>query len=91
MKILRKEKNFLGMKNLQQKEQKNTNAEEKPAEVKQSDAKPVATIVEETAPTSFDSPEAEAKFYRSQADKLAKQAAEFRRKAEDLVPTTKKK
>lgn len=66
-------------------------AEEKPAEVKQSDAKPVATIVEETTPTSFDSPEAEAKFYRSQADKLAKQAAEFRRKAETLVPTAKKK
>jgi len=40
--------------------------------------------------TSFDSPEAEAKHYRSQADKLAKQAAEMRRKAEELVPTKKK-
>lgn len=40
---------------------------------------------------SFSSPEAEAKFYRSQADKLAKQAAEFRRKAEELVPTKKSK
>lgn len=35
-------------------------------------------------------PEDQAKFYRSQADKLAKQAAEFRRKAEELVPTKKK-
>jgi hypothetical protein len=35
-------------------------------------------------------PDEVAKFYRSQADKLAKQAAEFRRKAEDLVPTKKK-
>ena len=40
---------------------------------------------------SFDSPEAEAKFYRSQADKLAKQAADFRRKAEELAPTKKAK
>lgn len=39
---------------------------------------------------TFDSPEAEAKFYRSQADKLAKQAAEMRRKAEELAPTKKK-
>lgn len=31
-----------------------------------------------------------AKHYRSQADKLAKEAAQFRRLAEDLVPTTKK-
>lgn len=43
-----------------------------------------------STPVSFDSPEAEAKYYRSQADALAKQAAEFRRKAEDLVPTKKK-
>jgi hypothetical protein len=41
--------------------------------------------------TSFDSAESEAKHYRSQADKLAKQAAEFRRKAEELVPTKKSK
>lgn len=40
---------------------------------------------------TFESEEAEAKFYRSQADKLAKQAAEFRRKAEGLVPTKKAK
>lgn len=43
------------------------------------------------AKPSFDSPEAEAKFYRSQADKLAKQAADFRRKAEELAPTKKVK
>ena len=42
-------------------------------------------------PVSFASPEAEAKHYRSQADRLAKQAAEMRRKAEDLVPTKKAK
>jgi len=41
-------------------------------------------------PTKFDSAEAEAKHYRSQADKLAKQAADMRRKAEELVPTKKK-
>jgi hypothetical protein len=49
-----------------------------------------ASVNETETPTSFTSAEAEAKFYRSQADKLAKQAAEFRRKAEDLVPTKKK-
>ena len=41
-------------------------------------------------PTTFDSPDEEAKFYRSQADKLAKEAANYRRKAEELVPTKKK-
>jgi len=39
---------------------------------------------------TFDSPETEAKYYRSQADKLAKQAADFRRRAEELVPVKKK-
>jgi hypothetical protein len=47
-------------------------------------------VNQEAAEPTFDSPEAEAKYYRSQADKLAKQAAEMRRKAEDLVPTKKK-
>jgi hypothetical protein len=46
-------------------------------------------VVESTL--TFDSPETEARHYRSQADKLAKQAAEMRRKAEDLVPTKKPK
>lgn len=49
------------------------------------------SVTETVTPTSFDSPDSEAKFYRSQADKLAKQAAEFRRKAEELVPTKKAK
>jgi len=38
-----------------------------------------------------DSPETTAKLYRSQADKLAKEAAKFRRLAEELVPTKKAK
>ena len=63
---------------------------------KKEDAKPTATV-ENTAPavdvTIADpdaSPEATAKMYRSQADKLAKEAAHFRRLAENLVPTKKK-
>lgn len=51
-------------------------------------AKP--TVIQEDIQTVFDSPDTEAKYYRSQADKLAKQAAEMRRKAEELVPTKKK-
>jgi hypothetical protein len=53
------------------------------------------------APVKFDEPAeviadlndpvGTAKLYRSQADKLAKQAAEFRRKAEELAPTKKTK
>ena len=35
-------------------------------------------------------PDAQAKEYRSKADKLSKEAASFRRMAEELVPTTKK-
>ena len=38
-----------------------------------------------------ESPEAQAKHFRSEADRLAKQAAEMRRKAEELVPTKKAK
>ena len=55
-------------------------------------AKTTSASVNESAetPVTFDTPEAEAKFYRSQADKLAKQAAEMRRKAEELAPTKKK-
>lgn len=52
--------------------------EETPAEV---------TISE---PSQDLSPEDQAKHYRSQADKLAKQAATFRRLAEELAPTKKK-
>lgn len=56
-------------------------------------AKTTSASVNEEPQTaaSFDTPEAEAKFYRSQADKLAKQAAEMRRKAEELVPVKKSK
>jgi len=38
-----------------------------------------------------DTLEDQAKFYRSQADKLAKESAAMRRKAEELVPTKKTK
>lgn len=53
---------------------------------------PTATpeIATAETPLTFDSPEDEAKHYRSQADKLAKEAAKFRRLAEELVPTKKK-
>jgi hypothetical protein len=42
-------------------------------------------------PGPNDTPETTAKMYRSQADKLAKEAANFRRLAEELVPTKKAK
>jgi hypothetical protein len=35
-------------------------------------------------------PESQAKQFRSEADRLSKQAAELRRQAEALVPTVKK-
>lgn len=58
--------------------------------------KPKAEVKTETAtveavPDANASSEDQAKFYRSQADKLSKQAAEMRRKAEELVPTKKAK
>jgi vacuolar-type H+-ATPase subunit I/STV1 len=46
---------------------------------------------EETVASPTATPESTAKKYRSIADKLAKEAAQYRRMAEDLVPTTKKK
>lgn len=58
------------------------------------DIAPVAPVkFEEPAEVVADpnDPVSTAKMYRSQADKLAKQAAEFRRKAEELVPTKKPK
>jgi hypothetical protein len=59
------------------------------------EAKPTAVVtkVPEAKPEaqiSFNTPEDQAKHYRSQADKLAKEAANFRRLAEELVPTKKK-
>lgn len=50
-----------------------------------------ATATEEIKPVMGDTPEEQAKFYRSQADKLAKEAAAMRRKAEELAPTKKTK
>jgi len=68
----------------------------KDADLSKAPADPVATKetaktaeVTVTAPTG--TPEEQAKFFRSQADKLAKEAAAMRRKAEELVPTVKKK
>lgn len=49
----------------------------------------VASATVENDPNA--TPESRAKYFRSQADKLAKQAAEFRRKAEELAPTKKAK
>lgn len=56
-------------------------------------AQPATTeqVSEPAVAKTFSNADDEAKFYRSQADKLAKQAAEFRRKAEELVPTKKAK
>jgi len=48
------------------------------------------TEVVADAPAANATPEDQAKFYRSQADKLSKQAADMRRKAEELSPTVKK-
>lgn len=59
-------------------------------EVAEPVSQPVTDLIESTTPVTFDSPEDEAKHYRSQADKLAKEAAKFRRLAEELVPTKKK-
>lgn len=47
-------------------------------------------VVEAVVVDPILNPDAAAKHYRSQADKLAKEAAQFRRMAEELVPTVKK-
>lgn len=51
-----------------------------------------ASVNAEVVEVAFDAsdPIAAAKHYRSQADKLSKEAASYRRLAEDLVPTVKK-
>ena len=55
------------------------------------EVKPPLSEMEETViSTPTGTPEDQAKFYRSQADKLAKEAAAMRRKAEELAPTKKK-
>jgi hypothetical protein len=50
------------------------------------------SITEDTQPAVVNlSPEEQAKKFRSEADRLSKQAADLRRQAESLVPTVKKK
>ena len=53
--------------------------------------KTTSASVNETAVADPSDPVGTAKMYRSQADKLAKEAANFRRLAEELVPTKKSK
>lgn len=70
--------------------------EQTPAEVPEIVTKQEVPTIHEAAatvgePGASDSPEDKAKFYRSNADKLAKQAAHYRRLAEELVPTKKSK
>lgn len=59
------------------------------------EVKEVAKVTEMPTPTAIPeatgTPEEQAKFYRSQADRLAKEAAAMRRKAEELAPTKKVK
>jgi len=64
-------------------------------EVKQAEETVVTpTVAETVAPTVTANvtltPESQAKQFRSEADRLSKQAAELRRQAEALVPTVKK-
>lgn len=51
----------------------------------------IGKTVSSAAETIPSTPEEQAKDYRSKADKLAKEAAAFRRLAEELVPTKKSK
>lgn len=67
---------------------------DKSKEPKVEPAKQVGKVEESIVPmvpNENDSPEDKAKMYRSQADKLSKEAAKFRRLAEELVPTKKAK
>lgn len=51
-----------------------------------------ASVNEDVQPAVVNlTPEEQARNFRSEADRLSKQAAEMRRKAEELVPTAKKK
>jgi hypothetical protein len=52
---------------------------------------PATTETPTVIPEATGTAEEQAKFYRSQADKLSKDAAAMRRKAEELVPTKKAK
>ena len=51
---------------------------------------PVAAVTNATITEATGTPEEQAKFYRSHADRLSKEAAAMRRKAEELAPTKKK-
>ena len=55
------------------------------------DASAITATIETATAVDLNDPEATAKHYRSQADRLAKEAAQFRRMAEELVPTKKPK
>ena len=71
-----------------------SNDESKVIEAKKETAKndtPATATIETPKAVDLNDPEATAKHYRSQADKLAKEAAQFRRMAEELVPTKKVK
>lgn len=57
---------------------------------KQTKKEEVKTEVKEEVKISDLSPEEQAKKFRSEADRLSKEAASLRRKAEELVPTKKK-
>jgi hypothetical protein len=68
--------------------------ESKVIEAKKEAAKEATLVtdkVETATAVDLNDPVATAKHYRSQADKLAKEAAQFRRMAEELVPTKKVK
>jgi hypothetical protein len=68
--------------------------ENKAIEAKKEAAKETTSVtanVETVTAVDLNDPVATAKHYRSQADKLAKEAAQFRRMAEELVPTKKVK
>ena len=62
--------------------------ESKQAETKVETKVETKPVVEE--PTIPLTPEEQAKKYRSEADRLSKEAASLRRQAEDLIPTAKK-
>jgi hypothetical protein len=68
--------------------------ESKVIEAKKEAAKEATLVtdnIETATAVDLNDPVATAKHYRSQADKLAKEAAQFRRMAEELVPTKKVK
>jgi len=71
---------------------KSTIAEpQKPKNTGKVEVQEVGSVNEVPSDPTDMTPEAQAKRFRSEADKLAKQAAEMRRKAEELVPTKKAK